>query len=60
MERYVKESGGLYGALNKRLANRLNHTPRKCLALKAPAELFVPQLKPLRFECKSIFRLSLE
>jgi transposase, IS30 family len=42
------------------LANHLNNTPRKCLAFKTPAELFLPQLKPLHFECESTFRLTPE
>lgn len=37
------------------LAHRLNNTPRKCLGFKTPAELFLPQLKPLHFECESTF-----
>ena len=42
------------------LADRLNNTPRKCLGCKTPAELFLPQLKPLHFECESTFRRSPE
>jgi IS30 family transposase len=40
------------------LAHRLNHTPRKCLGFKTPAELFLPLLKPLHFKCESTFLLS--
>lgn len=36
------------------LAHRLNHTPRKCLGFKTPAELFDNQL--LHFKCESTFR----
>jgi IS30 family transposase len=40
------------------LAHRLNHTPRKCLGFKTPAELFLPLLKPLHFKCESTSLLS--
>jgi IS30 family transposase len=40
------------------LANLLNHTPRKCLGFKTPAELFLPLLKPLHLKCESTYRLS--
>ena len=42
------------------LANHLNNTPRKCLAFKTPAELFLSHLKPLHFECESTFPPSRE
>jgi IS30 family transposase len=35
----------------ERLAQRYNHTPRKCLGYKTPAELFTAQL--LHFKCES-------
>ena len=35
-----------------------NHTPRKCLDFKTPAEVFLSQL--LHFECESTSRLSRE
>ena len=37
----------------KALAHKLNHTPRKCLAYKTPAEVFKQYLKPLHFNCES-------
>jgi IS30 family transposase len=37
------------------LANMLNHTPRKCLAFKTPAEIFLPKQQLLHFECESTF-----
>jgi len=40
------------------LAQRLNHTPRKCLGFKTPAEAFLNQL--LHFKCESTFPLSRE
>ena len=40
------------------LASRLNHTPRKCLGFKTPAEAFSNQL--LHFKCESTFPLSRE
>lgn len=42
------------------LANQLNHTPRKCLGFKTPAEVFYEKSKPLHFECESTFPLSRE
>jgi IS30 family transposase len=38
------------------LAQHLNNTPRKCLGFKTPSEVFLPQIKPLRFKCESTFR----
>ena len=40
------------------LASRLNHTPRKCLGFKTPAEAFSNQL--LHFKCESTFPRSRE
>ena len=40
------------------LAHRLNHTPRKCLGFKTPAEVFLPYLQPLHLKCESTYRLS--
>ena len=40
------------------LADKMNHTPRKCLGFKTPAELFFQQL--LHFKCESTFLLSQE
>lgn len=40
------------------LANRLNHTPRKCLGFKTPAEAIRNQL--LHLKCESTFPLSRE
>lgn len=40
------------------LAWKMNHTPRKCLGFKTPAELFSQQL--LHFKCESTFLLSQE
>jgi IS30 family transposase len=40
------------------LAQRLNHTPRKCLGFKTPAEAFLNQL--LHFKCESTFPPSRE
>ena len=40
------------------LADRLNHTPRKCLGFKTPAEVFLPHLQPLHFKCESTSLLS--
>jgi transposase, IS30 family len=37
------------------IQNQNNNTPRKCNGFKTPAELFMPQLKPLHFKCESIF-----
>ncbi len=37
----------------QQLAHKLNHTPRKCLGFKTPAELFSQQL--LHFKCESTF-----
>lgn len=42
------------------LACRLNHTPRKCLAFKTPAEVFSKHLQPLHFNCESTFPLARE
>jgi len=42
------------------LARRLNHTPRKCLGFKTPAEVFLPLLQPLHFKCESTFPLARE
>ncbi|PRR78102.1 Integrase core domain protein [Clostridium vincentii] len=42
------------------LANQLNHTPRKCLGFKTPAEVFLAHLKPLHLVCVSNFPLSRE
>lgn len=42
------------------LADILNNTPRKCLGFKTPAELFLPNLQPLHFECESTFRRAPE
>ena len=39
----------------RRLAQSYNHTPRKCLDFRTPAEVF---LKALHFECESTCRLS--
>lgn len=37
-----------------------NHTPRKCLGFKTPAELFCQLLAPLHFKCEFTFPLSRE
>lgn len=37
-----------------------NHTPRKCLGFKTPAELFCQYLEPLHFKRECTFRLSPE
>ena len=37
------------------IAHRFNHTPRKCLGFKTPAELFYKNINPLHFECESTF-----
>jgi IS30 family transposase len=42
------------------IENLINHTPRKCLGFKTPAELFYNLLKPLHFKCESTFRPSPE
>lgn len=42
----------------ERLVALYNHTPRKCLNYKTPAEVFVKQL--LHFECESTFPPALE
>ena len=42
------------------LASRLNHTPRKCLGFKTPAEVFLAHLNPLHLVCVSTFPLSRE
>lgn len=40
------------------LVRNYNHTPRKCLDFKSPAEVFLSNL--LHFKCESTFRLSPE
>jgi IS30 family transposase len=35
------------------IENIINHTPRKCLGFKTPAQLFSDLLKPLHFGCES-------
>lgn len=42
------------------LASRLNHTPRKCLGFKTPAEVFLVHLNPLHLVCVSTFPFSRE
>jgi len=37
-----------------------NHTPRKCLGFRTPAELFCELLVPLHFKCEFTFPLSRE
>lgn len=44
----------------QKLADILNHTPRKCLAFKTPAEIFLSHKKLVHFECESTFPLSRE
>ncbi|MGH7274084.1 MAG: IS30 family transposase, partial [Nitrospiria bacterium] len=40
------------------LVRSYNHTPRKCLDYKTPAEVFLEKL--LHFKCESTFPLSWE
>jgi transposase, IS30 family len=43
-----------------RIAQKHNHTPRKCLNYQTPAEAFLQHLNTLHFNCESTFPLSRE
>jgi IS30 family transposase len=47
------------GQLNRLIA-AYNHTPRKCLGFRTPAELFCELLVPLHFKCEFTFPLTRE
>ena len=61
MRRYLPRKTDL-GALKPSDLNRLiatyNHTPRKCLDYRTPAEVFCEQLKVLHFKRESTYPLS--